>query len=130
MDFKQYDSRTAAENPQPLKLRNPANGEFYQDGDKFAIVLVIGSHARSVQAGILEEACKKSNTTESKKKKDDEAKALADVQKTLVEGAARVIRGFENIEREGRPLSTSAEDVNWFLDLNFLFLYLILLFPF
>jgi len=125
MDFSKHDARTAAENPQPLKLRNPATGEYITDGkddqgnDKFCTVLVIGSHSRSVQAGILEDARKKLNNVKGKKKKD-EASALADVQKTLIEGAARVIRGFENIEKDGKPLDPkNKDDVQWFLDLNF-----------
>ena len=120
MDFSKHDSRTAAENPQPLKLRDPATGEYIKDGDEFCTVMVIGSHARSVQAGILEDARNKPNNTKGKKKKDDDAKALADIQKTLVEGAGRLIRGFANIERDGKPLTTSKEDIEWFLDLNFL----------
>lgn len=119
MEFTKYDARTAAENPQPLKLRDPATGEYIMDGKLHCTVLVIGSHSRSVQAGILDEARNKLNQVKGKKKKD-EANALADVQKTLAEGATRVIRGFENIEKDGKPLTTGKDDVAWFLDLNFL----------
>jgi len=127
MDFSKYDARTAAETAQPVYLRDPATGDFINDGDLPCAVLVVGSHARTVQAGILEEARTKMTAAKDKakggnkkKKEDEQATALADVQKTLVEGAARVIRGFENIERDKRPLTTSAEDIEWFLDLNFL----------
>lgn len=119
MEFTNFDSRTAAETAQPVKLRDPATGEFIMDGKQHCTVLVVGSHSRSIQAGILDDARAKLNQAKGKKKKDD-ASALADVQKTLIEGAARVIRGFEHIERDGRPMTNSKEDVDWFLDLNFL----------
>jgi hypothetical protein len=121
MDFSKLDSRTAAEKPQQVHLRNPATGEYIMDGDKPCVVLVVGSHSRSVQAGILDDARAKLNASKGRKKtKDEQANALADVQKTLVEGATRVIRGFVNISRGDVPLTTSADDLAWFLDLNFL----------
>jgi len=121
MDFNKLDSRTAAEKPQRVHLRRQDDGMPISDGDKACVVLVVGSHSRSVQAGILEDARAKLNASKGKKKsKEEQANALADVQKTLIEGATRVIRGFENIERDGKPLTTSAEDIAWFLDLNFL----------
>lgn len=120
MDFKKFDARSAAETPQPVKLRDPATGDYIMDGKNHCTVLIVGSHSRSIQAGILEDARTKMNSGKGKRNKDDQAKALADMQKTLAEGAARVIRGFENIERDGRLITTDADDVAWFLDLNFL----------
>lgn len=119
MDFTKQDARTAAETPQAVRLRNPANGKYIKDGKDFCTVMVMGSQARSVQAGILEDARSKLNEARSKKKKADQSAALEDIQKTLVEGAARVMRGFNHIERDGKHLSDSKEDVSWFLDLNF-----------
>lgn len=119
MDFTRQDARTAAETPQEVHLRHPHNGEYIMDGDKHCAVMVMGSQARSVQAGILDEARTKLSSARNKKKKEDQAAAIEDIHKTLVEGAARVIRGFKNIERDGRSLTTSKEDVEWFLDLNF-----------
>lgn len=122
VDFSKHDARSAAEVPQAVKLRDPSTGDYIIDEatGKHCIVLVVGSHSRSVQSGILEDARAKLNDAKSKKKKEAQANALAEVQKTLAEGAARVTRGFENIERDGRALTTSKEDLDWFYDLNFL----------
>ena len=122
MDFSKFDSRSAAEIPQEVHLRDPASGDEIFDGTEPCIVLVVGSHSRTVQAGILEDARKKVSTSKGKKKKDEDSQALADVQKTLTEGAARVIRGFVNMEHEdGHELDADApDDVQWFLDLNFI----------
>lgn len=120
MDFTKKDARTSAETPFELKLRDQATGEYIMDGDQHCVVLIVGSHSRSVQAGILEDArAKLNNSSKGKKKKEDQASALEDVQKTLIEGASRVIRGFVNISRGDVPLTTSKEDLHWFLDLNF-----------
>ncbi len=125
MDFKKHDARTAAEKPHVVRLRHPATGFYIMndatDGmdEDFCAVMVVGSQARSVQAGILDDARAKLNVARSKKKKAEQSAALEDIQKTLVEGAARVIRGFEYIERDGEPLTTSKADIEWFLDLNF-----------
>lgn len=119
MDFTQFDNRGPAEAGQRLELVDPSvrNGETLMDGKKVCAVIVRGSTARSVQMDMRKR--QKAKMTASKNSKSEEARVLEDVHNDLCEGASPLIAGFENIERDGVPLTTDPADIKWFLDLTF-----------
>lgn len=118
MDFGKFDNRGPAEAGQRLELRDPSvrDGEPLMDGDKPCVVIVRGMAARSVQQNIRTR--QKANMAK-RKKGSDENRIMEDVHANLCDAAAPLIVGFENIERDGKPLTASVDDVNWFLDLTF-----------
>lgn len=119
MDFTKHDARTAAETPIEVKLRDPATGDFYMDGDEHCSVMVVGIGARSVQAAELAEARAKFVGGKRASKKE-EAMAGETIHRMLNDAAAKLIRGFKNIENGDSPLTTSKEDIQWFLDRTFI----------
>lgn len=121
MDFGKLDNRSSSEIAQPLTLRHQHNGEEIID-TKPCLVYVKGANARSVQSDLLSEAKMKlqeAKSNKSKKTEEEKTRALEDIQEMLIDSAMRVIDHFENIERDGKPLTNSKEDMRWFLDLNF-----------
>lgn len=122
MDFGKLDNRSSSEIAQPLTLRHQHNGEEIIGDDKPCIVYIKGANARSVQSDLLSEAKMKlqeAKSNKSKRSEEEKTRALEDIQNMLIESAMRVIDRFENIERDGAALTTSKEDMRWFLDLNF-----------
>lgn len=116
MDFSVFDNRGPAEAGQRLELRDPLNGEIIMSGDNVCAVIVRGMTSRSVQADLRK---RKKARMAAAKDKIDEAQVTEDGHNDLCDGAAPLIVGFEHVERDGRPLTTSAEDIRWFLDLTF-----------
>ena len=127
MKLSQFDNRTPAEKGLPLTLKNPAvqDGEELIDNKKPCVVGVRGSSARSVQAETRRRLKAKMS---GKKSKADDARVMEDIHSELCEAAAPLITFFENIEipvdldkpdGEQRPITTSEEDIKWFLDLTF-----------
>jgi len=118
MDISKFDSRTRAEAGAPMQIKDPISKEPIMDGDKPCRVIVRGTASKSMQAKMREKQ-KALMAKKPKKGKDDEdeARVMEDVHQQLCEGAAPFIVGFENMEREGRPMTL--DDVEWFLDLSF-----------
>lgn len=116
MDFSQFDNRGPAETGQRLELVNPTvrDGKPLMSGDAPCVVVVRGSTARSVQAEM-----RKRQKAKLTGKASDKARVMEDVHADLCEAAAPLIVAFENVERDGRALTTSPDDVRWFLDLTF-----------
>lgn len=119
MDFAKFDNRGPAEEGGRLELKDPSvqDGEPLLDGKKPCVVGVRGSAARSVQQKVRQRL--KAKMSSKKKGKAEEARIMEDVHADLCESASDVITFFENIERDGRPLTTDPEDIKWFLDLTF-----------
>ncbi|WP_339109268.1 hypothetical protein [Thioclava sp. GXIMD4216] len=120
MDFTKFDSRSAADTPARLHLKDPANGEpLFADAGrtKPCIVLVRGTESRSVQAALraLQRAKLK-----DKPKKDEEVRSLEDLHGQMVDSAVPLVTGFENIARGEAALTTSEDDLRWFLNLQML----------
>lgn len=118
MDFSVFDNRGPAEAGQRLELVDPTvrDGEPLLSGKKPCVVIVRGSTARSVQ----EQSRARLKQKMAKGKKDEiDARVMEDVHSELCDTAFPLIVGFENIERDGKPLTTDPADVRWFLDLTF-----------
>lgn len=125
MDFSQFDSRTAAETAIQYQLRQQHDGAPIFDGDKPCVVLVKGVAARSIQAAVRAEAQARMKAQKGTKgTKEEEARAVEDIQGDLITAAARFVTGFQNIQRTDpdtgklRDLTASEDDVKWFLGLN------------
>lgn len=115
MEFGKFDSRKAADDGVVIDLLDPYTDEVIADGKKISRVGVRGTASRSVQADLRKRLAK----TGKSKKTDPEERVMEDVHLELCEAAAPYITSFENVERDGRALTTSPEDVSWFLDLTF-----------
>jgi hypothetical protein len=117
MDFSVFDNRGPAETGQRLELKDPSvrDGDPLLSGKKPCAVIVRGSTARSVQ----EQSRARLKQKMAKGKKDDGVQVMEDVHAELCDAAFPLIVGFENIERDSRPLTTDPDDVRWFLDLTF-----------
>jgi hypothetical protein len=113
MDFTKRDARAAAETAQFCHLRWPETGESIMDGDKPVGAMVLGSSARSVQAALKADNRAK---LQSAKNKEDEIRALEDIQSDMVKSAARLTVGFQGVQRG--DADATAEDAAWFYDLN------------
>lgn len=112
MDFSEFDSRAAAETGRDLHLKHPVSGELLYDGKNPCVVNVIGSESREAQA-----ALRAINKAKAKGDKKAEDQTLEDLQKTLSESAAPLIKGFKNVNRGDKP-ATAPDDVAWFLGLQ------------
>lgn len=116
MDFNKFDSRARAEAGVPMPILDPNTGEAITDGGKPCLVIVRGTASRSMQAKMREKQ-KAAMAKKPKDGEDDEARVMEDIHMQLCEAAAPFIVGFENMERDGRPMTV--EDAEWFLDLSF-----------
>lgn len=117
MDFAQFDSRSAAEKPGRVHLQHPVTGaDLYADAEKTkpCIVLVRGTESRTAQAALRE--AQKARMKESPKPEDP--KMIEDLHNQMVDSAVPLITGFENIARGEQALTTSDEDLRWFLNLQ------------
>ncbi|MHA3913845.1 hypothetical protein [Halovulum sp. GXIMD14793] len=115
MDFTQFDQRAAADRACPFDLLHPETREPIVDGDgKTARVLILGAASRRVQAAIREQALSALEATDK-----PEAQTMEDAHNTLVSAAVPYIAGFENVDRDGVPLTAERDDVLWFLGLSF-----------
>jgi hypothetical protein len=76
--------------------------------------MVLGAMARTVQASLRDDARAK---LQAAKGKADEVRALEDIQRDLVQSAARLTVGFQCVQR-GDKDATAPDDCEWFYDLN------------
>ena len=113
MDFTKKDARGAAEVAQFCALRWPETGLPIMDGEKAVGAMVLGASARSVQASLKADQRAK---LQAAKDKEDEARALEDIQADLVKSAARLTTGFVGVQRG--EVDATADDAEWFYDLN------------
>ena len=113
MDFTKKDARGAAETAQFCPLRWPETGKPIMDGDKPVGAMVLGASARTVQAALKADQRAK---LQASKDKEDEARALEDIQSDLVKSAARLTTSFVGVQRGDRE--ATADDAEWFYDLN------------
>jgi hypothetical protein len=116
MDFTKKDARGAAEKAQFCQLRWPESGDYISDDGKPVGVMVLGAMARSVQASLKDDARAKLQEAKGKSKAD-EVRALEDVQRDLVQSAARLTVGFQGVQR-GDAEAKAPDDCEWFYDLN------------
>lgn len=113
MDFSKFDNRAPAEEGVRVPLVDPVTKEPIEGEDGPACVIVRGTASRTVQAALRRRALAKAKDT------TQHLDVMEDVHRDLIETAMPLIAGFENVERNGRALTTSDEDVRWFLDLTF-----------
>ena len=113
MDFTKRDARAAAETAQFCHLRDQETGEYMMDGDTPIGAFALGTSARSVQAQLKADNRAKLQDAATK---EDEIKALADIQADMVKSAARLTTAFQGIHR-GEAEATAA-DAEWFYDLT------------
>ena len=113
MDFSKFDNRGPAEEGVKVPLVDPNTGEPIEGDDGPACVIVRGVASRTVQAEMRKRALAKAKT------KQGSLDTLEDVHQALIDAAAPLVVGFENVERNGEPLTSSPGDVRWLLDLTF-----------
>lgn len=124
MDFSKLDSRSAAETGRKVQILDQNTGEPIFDGKTECCFFVRGMSSRSVQAGIKAEQAARMKAVRNPKAADD-SKTIGDIHNDLVVAAARLITEFSGVQRTDETgalvdLTDSAEDIKWFLDLNFL----------
>lgn len=114
MDFSKFDNRTAAETGQRLELRDPStpDGDVLKTGSEPCVVIVRGATAKSVQLAARARA-------KTKMRKENETRVMEDIHDDLCAAAQPLIVGFENVERDGKPLTSDIDDIKWFLNLTF-----------
>jgi hypothetical protein len=116
MDFSKFDNRAPAETGIAMPLLDPVTREPLASNGKPCAVLVRGVASRVIQQQIREKARAKMAATPND---DAQIACMEDLHEAMIDGAAPFIAGFVNVERNGQPLTTSADDVRWFLDLTF-----------
>lgn len=123
MDFSKFDNRGPAETGQRLELRDPTvrEGEPLMSGKNPCAVIVRGSTARSVQAEMRKR--QKARMAQAARAKangeKEDPRLMEDIHQDMCDTATPLIVGFENVERDGRPLTAEPDDIKWFLDLTF-----------
>jgi hypothetical protein len=114
MDFTKKDTRSAAETAQFCHLKDQETGDPIFDGDKAVGVMVLGSMARSVQIKLRDDA---KTRLQSAGDKEDQTRAIEDIQQDFAQSAARLVVGFVGVDR-GDKAAEAPDDCNWFCDLN------------
>ena len=118
MEISNFNTRARAEAGAPMQIKDPISKEPIMDCEKPCQVIVRGTASISMQATMREkQKALMAKKPKKGKDEDDEVRVMEDVHQQLCEGAAPFIRGFENMERDGRPMTL--DDVEWFLDLSF-----------
>ncbi|WP_442772684.1 hypothetical protein [Paenirhodobacter enshiensis] len=125
MDFlKSYDARGAAETARACILRDQQTGAEISIDGKPAIVWVKGASSRSAQAALRAEETERLRAAQAAAETAPEnAKTAEDLHAQLCKAAKRYIAGFENLTTanpNGTERAMGAEDIDAFLDLNFL----------
>lgn len=113
MDFSTFDNRGPAETGTRVPLVNPVTGEGIGPEDAPSCVIVRGVASRTVQAEMRKKALARA------KSNAPALDVMEDVHQSLIDAALPLVVGFENVERNGAPLTASVEDIRWFLDLTF-----------
>lgn len=117
MDFSKHDTRSMADKPRFLHLRDTVSGDLIWDGDVKCGVMVIGSSSRKLHAEKIPAA---REALESAKTEDEKHRLMIDVHNQICESASHVIDGFVGVARGKTELDpANKEDLDWFLDLNF-----------
>ncbi len=112
MEFSQFETKSGAEVGAFLHFTHLRTGELLydkeaEDEDKRVGVWLRGMEAKSVQAAAREA---QRTAIKSPLNEDDDSQGLETAK-------AMVIR-FQNITRDGKPLSVSEEDLVWFFNLS------------
>ncbi len=113
MDFSQFDQRGRDEAGTPHPILHPETLEPIVDPDtgKTCLVLVRGPTAPSVvKAEVIR------NRAQMLSPLDPKQMALIEVHDYNVEVALPFIAGFENMDRNGQPMTEA--DAAWFLAMN------------
>lgn len=113
MDFSKFDNRGPAEEGVKVPLVDPITGEPIEGKNGPACAIVRGVASRTVQADMRKRALARAKVTQPK------LDVMEEVHADLIESALSLVVGFVNVERNGEPLTGSAEDVRWLLDLTF-----------
>lgn len=107
MDFASFNTREGAEEGRFLHLRHLETGDLLWDGEGDARKPV-GIVLRGIESKAVLEAINASQRRAAKGGEGD--KDMATAQAMVME--------FRNIERDGKPLTTSAADLEWFFGLS------------
>lgn len=113
MDFSKFDNRGPAEDGVQVPLVDPITGEPIKGENGPACAIVRGVASRTVQAEMRKRALARSKVTQPK------LDLMEEVHADLIESSLPLVVGFVNVERNGEPLTGSAEDIRWLLDLTF-----------
>lgn len=113
MDFAKFDQRGAAEKGAVFPILHPETGKEITGDNGAAEFILRGTASRTVQAILREKQIELMDGDET------DVVVMEDVHKGLVDAAMPFILGFSNVERDGKPLTVSEDDVRWFLDLTF-----------
>lgn len=115
MDFTKLDNRAAAETGARHHILHPVTREPMGKGKDAAIVIVRGVASRTVQAAIrIKQKSRAANA-----KSDSLKKIMDDTHNDSIDSALPYIAGFENVEMDGKPVTTDEADIRRWLDLTF-----------
>ena len=103
MDFGQFNTRDAAETGRLLHIKHLKTGKPLYDGGK-----PVGVLCRGIESDTVRAAAAKANRARMEGASDDDDLSVA---------KAVVIR-FQGIEREGKPLGVTDDDLRWFFGLS------------
>jgi len=115
MDFTKLDNRAAAETGVRHHILHPSTREPIGNGKDAAIVIVRGVASRTVQAAIRS----KQKSRAANAKSDSLKKIMDDTHNYSIDSALPYIAGFENVEMDGKPVTTDEADIRRWLDLTF-----------
>lgn len=119
MDFSKFDARSDHEAGARMTILHPITGEPIADGKgKTSAVIVRGIASPTVQADIRRRHKEKLSAEQEANLKALE-QTLEDVHEDSIATALPMVIGFENVERDGRALKGTSEDIRWFLNLTF-----------
>lgn len=121
MELNSFDARTAANTAKLCKLRHPVTGKPMFDGDKLGDetacgVFVRGTESREVQARLAE--VRRARAKEEKGASEVEGAGVDQLHERLARDMVPLITGFQNLQREGRDLEATEDDIKWFLNLQ------------
>lgn len=109
MEMTNFDARAAAERGAWLQIKHPTTGESMTDDGKPCRVRVLGMQSRTAVA----------IAAASLRARNGQPLEIADIEGNNarnVSDAAQLILGFENMTRDGKPMTR--DDAEWFLGLN------------
>lgn len=117
MEFTNLDTRARDDSGYAVDLLHPETGETIRDEKGAAKVIIYGQASRTAQAKVAEMLRAKMTSDDT-----DQSSAIETMEaahQATIDAALPFIAGFENVQRDGRALTGSDEDVRWFLDLSF-----------
>ena len=107
MDFGQFNTTSGAEEGRFLHLRHLVTGEPLYDEDEDGTRRRVGLTVRGMESKTLRKAINKYRRRSMTSSEDVDGE---------MEIAKALVLSFHNIERDGKPLTTSVEDLTWFFD--------------